>query len=115
MTVRALAGLTMLNVAYALAGTMDWDPYGEPIPGSSVMLKDIWPTTDEVNAAVADGLGSKPLSHLGSQAACDAAMASLQAEAAWDRDALVRDVEAHIGTVHPDVRAVWRELLAAGR
>jgi hypothetical protein len=32
-----------------------------------------------------------------------------------DRDALVRDVEAHIGTVHPDVRAVWRELLAAGR
>jgi hypothetical protein len=30
-----------------------------------------------------------------------------------DRDALVSAVEAHIGEVYPDVRARWRELLAA--
>lgn len=41
-------------------------------------------------AAVADGLGSRPLSHFGSQAACDAAVASLAAEAAWDEAALGR-------------------------
>ncbi|MDQ3741980.1 MAG: aconitate hydratase [Actinomycetota bacterium] len=37
-----------LVVAYALAGTMDWDPYNEPIPGSDVMLRDIWPSSQEV-------------------------------------------------------------------
>ncbi|HEX2084857.1 MAG TPA: aconitate hydratase [Solirubrobacteraceae bacterium] len=37
-----------LVVAYALAGTMDWDPFDEPIPGSDVYLKDIWPTSKEV-------------------------------------------------------------------
>jgi aconitate hydratase len=38
-----------LVVAYALAGTMDWDPYNEPIPGSDdVYLKDIWPSSQEV-------------------------------------------------------------------
>jgi hypothetical protein len=41
-------------------------------------------------AAVADGLGSRPLSHLGSQAACDAAVASLAAEPAWDEAAVRR-------------------------
>jgi hypothetical protein len=30
-----------------------------------------------------------------------------------DRTALVRDVEAHIGDVRPDVSAVWRDLLAS--
>jgi len=37
-----------LVVAYALAGTMDWDPYNEPFPGSDVYLKDIWPSSQEV-------------------------------------------------------------------
>jgi aconitate hydratase len=37
-----------LVVAYALAGTMDWDPFNDPFPGSDVYLKDIWPTSQEV-------------------------------------------------------------------
>jgi len=41
-----------LVVAYALAGTMEWDPYSEPFPGSDVMMKDIWPTEHEVAEAV---------------------------------------------------------------
>ena len=48
-----------LVVAYALAGTMDWDPYQEPFPGTDVRLADVWPTTEEVAAAVAEGLGSE--------------------------------------------------------
>jgi aconitate hydratase len=45
-----------LVVAYALAGTVDFDPYKDPIgtgkDGKPVMLKDIWPTRAEVQAAV---------------------------------------------------------------
>jgi aconitate hydratase len=44
-----------LVVAYALAGTMDWDPYQEPIGEGSdgpVYLRDIWPTTAEVAEVV---------------------------------------------------------------
>ena len=41
-----------LVVAYALAGTMDWDPDSEPIgtspEGEEVFLKDIWPTAADV-------------------------------------------------------------------
>jgi aconitate hydratase len=37
-----------LVVAYALAGTMDWDPYSDPFPGSDVMLRDIWPSEQEI-------------------------------------------------------------------
>jgi aconitate hydratase len=37
-----------LVVAYALAGTMDWDPMTEPIPGTDVHLKDIWPSEQEI-------------------------------------------------------------------
>jgi aconitate hydratase len=38
-----------LVVAYALAGTMDWDPFNDPFPGSDdVYLKDVWPTSQEV-------------------------------------------------------------------
>ncbi len=48
-----------LVVAYALAGTMDWDPYGEPFPGTDVRLADLWPTSAEVAAAVEDGLGTE--------------------------------------------------------
>ncbi len=43
-----------LVVAYALAGTMDWDPFNDPFPGSDVYLKDIWPSSQEV----ADTIGS---------------------------------------------------------
>ena len=45
-----------LVVAYALAGTMDIDPYNEPLgtgnDGKPVFLKDIWPTRAEVQAAI---------------------------------------------------------------
>lgn len=41
-----------LVVAYALAGTMNIDPYSEPLgiskDGQPVMLKDIWPTQAEI-------------------------------------------------------------------
>jgi aconitate hydratase len=43
-----------LVVAYAIAGTVDWDPASEPIgagkDGKPVFLKDIWPTHAEVQA-----------------------------------------------------------------
>ncbi len=48
-----------LVVAYALAGTMDWDPYNEPIGeghDGPVYLRDIWPTTAEVAASVAENV-----------------------------------------------------------
>jgi hypothetical protein len=58
----------------------------------------VWESPDggRAAAAVADGLGSKPLSHHGSKAACEAAVASLAAEPAgsWDEAALVRAFEA---------------------
>ena len=45
-----------LVVAYALAGTMDFDPASDPIgtdqDGKSVFFRDIWPTTDEVTTAL---------------------------------------------------------------
>ncbi len=45
-----------LVVAYALAGTVDRDlttePLGKGTDGREVYLKDVWPTTAEVNAAV---------------------------------------------------------------
>jgi aconitate hydratase len=45
-----------LVVAYALAGTMDIDLYKEPLgtgsDGKPVFLKDIWPTSKEINAAI---------------------------------------------------------------
>jgi aconitate hydratase A / 2-methylisocitrate dehydratase len=45
-----------LVVAYALAGTMDFDPAADPVGtdqhGTPVFFRDIWPTTDEVNAAL---------------------------------------------------------------
>ena len=45
-----------LVVAYALAGTVDFDPYHEPLgtatDGVPVFLKDVWPTRGEVQAAI---------------------------------------------------------------
>ncbi len=47
------------------------------------------PAAPRAIAAVADGLGSCPLSEHGSRAAADAAVAFLAAAPAWDRDTLV--------------------------
>jgi aconitate hydratase len=47
-----------LVVAYALAGTLDWDPYEEPFPDSDVYLKDIWPTSAEVAEVVESAVQS---------------------------------------------------------
>ncbi|HUG31712.1 MAG TPA: aconitate hydratase AcnA [Acidimicrobiia bacterium] len=45
-----------LVVAYALAGTVDWDPIEDPIgkdrDGKDVFLADIWPTQEEIAAIV---------------------------------------------------------------
>jgi aconitate hydratase len=52
-----------LVVAYALAGTVDIDLINEPIgndkKGKPVYLKDIWPTTTEVNDVVARSVTAK--------------------------------------------------------
>jgi aconitate hydratase A / 2-methylisocitrate dehydratase len=45
-----------LVVAYALAGTVDFDPFSEPLGtgsnGKPVFLKDVWPTRAEIQAAI---------------------------------------------------------------
>lgn len=49
-----------LVVAYALAGTVDIDmtthPIGEDQNGKDVYLKDIWPTSDEINELIANNI-----------------------------------------------------------
>ena len=49
-----------LVVAYALAGTVDIDmtthPIGEDQNGEDVYLKDIWPTSDEINELIANNI-----------------------------------------------------------
>ena len=49
-----------LVVAYALAGTVDWDPINEPIgvdhDGHDVFLRDIWPTQDEISKIVSSNV-----------------------------------------------------------
>jgi aconitate hydratase len=49
-----------LVVAFAIAGTMDFDPATEPLgtgtDGKPVFLRDIWPTQEEVSAAVAESV-----------------------------------------------------------
>ncbi|MDQ1438972.1 MAG: aconitate hydratase [Acidimicrobiaceae bacterium] len=51
-----------LVVAYALAGTMDVDLFNEPLgtgaDGRPVFLRDVWPTSTEVDAVVADAVQS---------------------------------------------------------
>ena len=51
-----------LVVAYALAGSMDVDLYNEPLgvgtDGSDVFLKDIWPSTAEIEEVVASCIQS---------------------------------------------------------
>ena len=46
-----------LCVAYALAGRMDLDVYDEPLQGD-VYLRDIWPSQDEVSAAIEQAVHS---------------------------------------------------------
>jgi len=45
-----------LVVAYALAGTVDFDPFSEPLGigsnGKPVFLKDVWPTRAEIQSAI---------------------------------------------------------------
>lgn len=57
------------------------------------------PQQDRACVAVADGLGSKRLSHFGSQAACTAAVARLAQAPVWDEASLVAAVEAAIAAV----------------
>ena len=49
-----------LVVAYALAGTVDIDlttqPLGQDQDGKDVFLKDIWPTSDEINELIANNI-----------------------------------------------------------
>jgi aconitate hydratase len=49
-----------LVVAYALAGTVDWDPVEEPIgtdsAGNDVYLRDLWPTQAEIQDVIAASL-----------------------------------------------------------
>ena len=49
-----------LVVAYALAGTVDVDLLNEPLgkgpDGTPVYLKDIWPTEEEIDAAIAEAV-----------------------------------------------------------
>jgi len=55
-----------LVVAYALAGSMDLDllndPLGEDVEGQAVYLRDIWPTTKEVEDVVATAITSEMFS-----------------------------------------------------
>ncbi len=51
-----------LVVAYALAGTMDVDLFNEPLgngsDGEPVYLRDVWPTSEEVDRVVRDAIQS---------------------------------------------------------
>ncbi|MGH7934647.1 MAG: aconitate hydratase AcnA [Candidatus Binataceae bacterium] len=52
-----------LVVAYAIAGTMDFDPNVDPLgkdpQGKPVYLRDVWPSAEEVSAAVASEVDSE--------------------------------------------------------
>ncbi len=56
-----------LVIAYAIAGTMDFDMLSEPLgrstDGEDVYLSDIWPTAAEVNAAVESSIQSEMFRH----------------------------------------------------
>ncbi len=51
-----------LVVAYAIAGTMDIDPNVEPLTrdatGNAVFLRDLWPSAEEITAAMAGAVDS---------------------------------------------------------
>jgi len=56
-----------LVVAYAIAGRIDHDfdntPLGTDAAGTSVFLKDIWPSQQEVSDSIAKGLSSESFTH----------------------------------------------------
>ncbi|HEY6420067.1 MAG TPA: aconitate hydratase AcnA [Candidatus Binataceae bacterium] len=56
-----------LVVAYALAGTMDFDPASEPLAtdpdGRPVYLRDLWPSAEEVSATIAKTIGAEMFQH----------------------------------------------------
>lgn len=74
----------------------------------------VWQDADRAAAAVADGLGSRALSHEGSQAAAEAAVAHLSQEPVWDEAAFVRAFEAARAAVeaHAKERGVSADDLA---
>ncbi|GAB3436693.1 aconitate hydratase [Phycicoccus ginsengisoli] len=52
-----------LVIAYALAGTMDFDfetePLGQDTDGADVFLKDIWPTPEDVERTIAESINKE--------------------------------------------------------
>ncbi|SDU32037.1 aconitate hydratase [Gordonia westfalica] len=52
-----------LVIAYAIAGTMDFDfetdPLGQDTEGNDVFLKDIWPTNEEIEATIASSISAE--------------------------------------------------------
>ena len=52
-----------LVVAYAIAGTVNWDPINEPIgqdrDGNDVFLADIWPTQAEIDEIVSTNVSER--------------------------------------------------------
>jgi aconitate hydratase len=52
-----------LVVAYALAGTMDWDPEHDPIgtgsDGQDVFLRDLWPSPQEIQQTITDAVSAE--------------------------------------------------------
>ena len=84
-----------LVVAYALAGRMDVDLVNEPLgtgtDGQPVYLKDIWPTSDEIDAVIADSIDPDMFAQRYADVfAGDARWAALETPAgatfAWDPD-----------------------------
>ncbi len=52
-----------LVIAYALAGTMDFDfetdPLGKDTDGNDVFLKDIWPSQKDINDTIASAINTE--------------------------------------------------------
>ncbi len=52
-----------LVVAYAIAGTIDWDPINEPLgkdgEGNDVYLRDIWPSQEEISNLVGSSVSQR--------------------------------------------------------
>ena len=52
-----------LVVAYALAGRIDFDPYGEPlgesVDGVPIYLRDLWPDSEEIQSVIASAVTSE--------------------------------------------------------
>src|SRR5699024_4060548 len=50
----------IMVIAYAIAGTMDFDfendALGQDKAGNDVVLKDIWPTTEEIEATIQEAI-----------------------------------------------------------